>query len=216
PFEWMDLYGQFLWSNPKTDARYFDVATGNFVLLSALLVYGSQFTISASNANAPHVLANAGFEIRPWRRLRIIDSWTTNRYHDAGCGAMTEQILLNPGLGPTIPDVLNTREVVNESKEQIEAILEVTSKVWLRGGYRYVWGDATVRAGRLDPTGPLTSRELQRNVALAGATVRPWHKLALNFDYEGAVTNSDYFRTNLYNYNRMRSRAKYQATASLW
>src|SRR5262249_4901540 len=28
--------------------------------------------------------------------------------------------------------------------------------------------------------------------------------------------NSDYFRTNLYNYNRMRSRAKYQATASLW
>jgi hypothetical protein len=216
PFDWMDLSGQFLWSEPKTDSRYFDMTTGNFELFNPLLLFPAQFSIGRSNADAPHVLANVGFEVRPWRRLRIIDSWMTNRYHNAAFGALTEQILLAPGTGPTVADVLNTRQVVNYNQEQVEAIFEITSKVSVRGGYRYVWGDATVRAGDLDPTGPLASRELKRNVGLAGATVRPWKKLALNFDYEGAATDRDYFRTSLYNYNRMRARAKFQATASLW
>jgi hypothetical protein len=216
PFGWVDLYGQFLWSDPKTDARYFDVTAGNFAQISSLLLYGSQFDLSSSSANAPHVLANAGVELRPWKRLRIIDTWTTNRYHDAGFGALAEQILLSPGAGPSIADVLNTRQVVNDNREQVEAILDVTSKIAVRGGYRYEWGDATVRAGRLDPAGPLQSRDLVRNVGLAGATVRPTQKLSVNFDYEGAVTGQNYFRTSLYNYNKMRARAKYQATGSLW
>jgi hypothetical protein len=216
PFPWLDLSGQFLWSEPKTDARYFDVATGNFVLISQLLLYGSQFDLSSSNANAPHVLANAGIELRPWTRLRIIDSWMTNRYHDAGFGALQEQLLVSPGNGPAFADILNTRQVVNYNQEQVEAIFDVSKKIVLRGGYRYEWGDATVRAGRLDPAGPLQSRELIRNVGLAGATIRPWQKLSLNVDYEGAVTDRNYFRTSLYNYNRLRARAKYQATGSLW
>ena len=92
PFSWMDLYGQFLYSEPKTDARYFDLATGNFALLSSLLLYSGQYNIGTSAANAPHTLVNAGVEIRPFRRLRIIESFTTDRYHDTGVGALTQQI----------------------------------------------------------------------------------------------------------------------------
>src|SRR5450631_1704760 len=33
PFSWLDVNGQFLYSQPKTDTRYFDIATGNFALL---------------------------------------------------------------------------------------------------------------------------------------------------------------------------------------
>ncbi len=44
--------------------------------------------------------------------------------------------------------------MVNYNQQQVEAILDVTSKITLRGGYRYVWGDATVRAGQLDQSGP--------------------------------------------------------------
>jgi hypothetical protein len=40
-------------------------------------------------------------------------------------------------------------------------------------------------------------------------------KLSLNLDYEVAGTDRDYFRTSLYNYNRLRARARYQATGSL-
>ena len=215
PASWINLYGQFLWSEPKTDARYFDNATGNFALLNALLLYPAQFDMANSNAVAPHVLGNGGLEIRPFRRLRIIDSVTINHYHDAGFGMLNEQILVTPGNGPAFLDLLNTRQVVNYNQQQVEALVDVTNKVTLRGGYRFVWGDATVRAGQLDPAGPLQSRDLRQNVALAGATVRPWQKLSFNVDFESGVTDQTYFRTSLYNFNRFRVRAKYQATASL-
>ncbi|MCX6627125.1 MAG: hypothetical protein NTW28_05800 [Candidatus Solibacter sp.] len=106
--------------------------------------------------------------------------------------------------------------MVNYNQQQVEAILDVTSRITLRGGYRYVWGDATVRAGTLDLSGPLASRQLKRHVGLAGLTVRPWQKLSLNVDYEGASTDQDYFRTSLYNYHKVRARARYQAASSLW
>lgn len=217
PFSWLDLNGQFLYSEPKTDARYFDTATGNFALLSSLLLYSGQYNIGASSSNAKHTLANAGAEIRPFKRLKIIDSFSTNRYNETGAGALTEQILLTPGATfPALVSALSTQQAVTNNRQQVEAILDVTKKITLRGGYRYEWGDATVRAGTLDQSGSLALGALKRNVGLAGATIRPWQKLSLNVDYEGASTDQNYFRTSLYNYQKVRARAKYQASASLW
>ena len=217
PFSWLDLNGQFLYSEPKTDARYFDTATGNFALLSSLLLYSGQYNIGASSSNAKHTLANAGAEIRPFKRLKIIDSFSTNRYNETGAGALTEQILLTPGATfPALVSALSTPQAVTNNRQQVEAILDVTKKITLRGGYRYEWGDATVRAGTLDQSGSLALGALKRNVGLAGATIRPWQKLSLNVDYEGASTDQNYFRTSLYNYQKVRARAKYQASASLW
>jgi hypothetical protein len=215
PLPWISFSGQFLWSEPKTEANYFDNATGNFVMLSALLLYPAQSDISNSNANAPHVLANAGFEARPWRPLRIIESWTTDRYHGAGLGALAEQIPIAGAIDPTYLTTLSTLQIANYNQEEVNAILDVNKKVTFRVGYRYVWGDATVRAGQFDPAGPLRNSGLQSNVALAGFTIRPWEKLLLHADYEGASTNHNYFRTSLYDYNRMRAQASYQATNSL-
>ncbi len=78
PTSWMNLYGQYLHSGLQSNARYFDQATGNFALLSSLLIYSGQYDLSSSAANAPHTLANAGIEVRPARRLRIISSYSTN------------------------------------------------------------------------------------------------------------------------------------------
>ena len=217
PFSWLDLNGQFLYSEPKTDARYFDTATGNFALLSSLLLYSGQYNIGSSSSNAKHTLVSAGAEIRPFKRLKIIDSFSTNRYNETGAGALTEQILLTPGATfPALVSALSTQQAVTNNRQQVEAILDVTKKITLRGGYRYEWGDATVRAGTLDQSGSLALGALKRNVGLAGATIRPWQKLSLNVDYEGASTDQNYFRTSLYNYQKVRARAKYQASASLW
>ena len=217
PFSWLDLNGQFLYSEPKTDARYFDTATGNFALLSSLLLYSGQYNIGASSSNAKHTLVSAGVEIRPFKRLKIIDSFSINRYDETGIGALTEQILLTPGATfPALVSALSTQQAVTNNRQQVEAILDVTKKITLRGGYRYEWGDATVRAGTLDQSGSLALGALKRNVGLAGATIRPWQKLSLNVDYEGASTDQNYFRTSLYNYQKVRARAKYQASASLW
>jgi hypothetical protein len=216
PFSWMDLYGQYLRSSVSTNAGYFDIATGNFVLLSSLLLYSGQFNIGTSASDAPHLLVNAGTEIRPFRRLRIIESFTTNRYSSSGGGILTQQIVITPGTSlPALVTALNSPESVNQNQQQVEAIVDVTSKITLRGGWRYVWGDATVRAGVLSQTGPLAFGNLKSNVGLGGATIRPWQKLSLNVDYEGAIADQNFFRIGLYNYNQVRARARYQASASL-
>ncbi|MEO8591796.1 MAG: hypothetical protein ABI759_00605 [Candidatus Solibacter sp.] len=216
PTSWMTLYGQYTYSKLDTDTNYFDNANGNFALLSSLLIYSSQYNIGWAWASAPHTLANAGMEIRPFKRLRIVESATTNRYDTTTYSTLTQQIIASPQASyPALVTALSTPQAVHYNQQQMEGIFDVTSKITLRGGYRYVWGDATVRAGELDQSGPSRSQELKQHVGLAGATVRPIQKLSLNLDYEGASTDQNYFRTSLYNYHRVRARAKFQALTSL-
>src|ERR1035438_1468974 len=104
---------------------------------------------------------------------------------------------MNGAMPPSaLVSALTTPQNVTNSREQVEAIFDVTKKLTLRGGFRHEWGDATVRAGVLDQSGTLASGALKRNVGLAGATIRPWRKLSLNVDYEGASTSQNYFRTD--------------------
>jgi hypothetical protein len=145
-----------------------------------------------------------------------VESLTTDRYNNTSYGTLTQQILTSPtSTYPALVTALTTPQSVNINRQQVEAIVDLTNKISVRGGYRYEWGDATVRAGALDQQGPQASQQLKRNVGLAGATVRPWQKLSLNLDYEGAATDQNYFRTSLYNYHKVRARARYQAFASL-
>jgi hypothetical protein len=223
PFSWLNLYGQFLYSEPKTDVHYTDFATGNFALLSSLLFYSGQMNLGTGAANQPHTSGNAGFELRPFRRLRIIESWMTDRYHDTASPVIPPMMLTaviaaappaltNLGFLDTPP---NYTQVVNYNQQQTDVLFDLTSKLTLRGGYRYVWGDATVLAGQLSQSGSLASGELRRNVGLAGLTFRPSQKLSVNLDYEGASSDRIYFRTSLNDYHKVRARARYQATTSL-
>jgi hypothetical protein len=216
PFSWLNLYGQFLFSEPKTTVNYTDLATGNFALLSSLLFYSGQQNLGTGAANQPHTSGNFGFELRPFRRLRIIESWMTDRYHDAASPLEAEQILLTPKtLGPDLLTAANYNQAVNYNQQQTDVLFDLTSKRTLRGGYRYVWGDASVLAGQLSQSGPLASGQLSRNVGLAGLTFRPSQKLSVNLDYEGASSDRIYFRTSLNDYYKLRARARYQVAASL-
>jgi len=218
PFSWIDLFGQFVFSEPKTTVNYFDSANGNFVLLSSLLFYSGQQNLGTGAANQPHTTASAGFEIRPLRRVRIIDSWMTDRYHDAASPFVTQFYTVTPAtLGPIAPAVtaLNYTQVVNYNQEQVDVIVSITSKLSLRGGYRFVWGDATVLAGQLSQTGNLASGELHRNIGLGGLNYRPSQKLSVNLDFEGASSDNIYFRTSLNDYEHGRARARYQVSSAL-
>jgi len=216
PASWLDIYGQYLYSDPRTEVHYADVATGNFAQIDSLLFYSALQTMGAGAAVQPHNTANLGFELRPFRRLRILESWMTDRYHDAASPLVSELLLLG-GNSPsqTLLTSLNYGQVVNYNQQQTDLLFDLTSKITLRGGYRYVWGDATVLAGQLTQTGPLVSGRLQRNVGLAGMTFRPSEKLSVNLDYEGAASDHIYFRSSLNNYSRARARARYQVFHSL-
>jgi hypothetical protein len=215
PFRWLTLSGQFLFSEPKTDVNYIGVARGSFALITSLLFYNGQVDTTVGAANKPHVSGNAGFELWPFRRFRMVESWSTDRFHDAAYSTIAQYLLT--GSGPTAPTStpLPDRQVVNYSRTQTDLFFDVSSRITLRGGYRYVWGDATALSAPLSQMGLFESGKLNQQVGIAGFTIRPIKKASINAEYEGASTTHAYFRTSLYNYSRLRVRARYQATSSL-
>jgi hypothetical protein len=212
PFSWLDIYGQFLFSEPKTTVNFNETAAGNFLSMSELLFYSSQQTMGTGAANQPHTTGTIGFEVRPLKHLRIIQNWLTDRYHDAAFGMLT--------IAPTIAtggiNSLNPLEVVNYNQEEVTVLYDVTSKLTVRGGYRYIWGDATTDATPfLNPPGTLEQGQLKRNVGLGGINFRVSEKLSFNLDYEGGDSDDIYFRDSLNNYHKGRARAKYRLLSSL-
>jgi hypothetical protein len=214
PVSWLDLYGQFLYSRPETNVSYNQLNYGSFVVLISLLFYTGEQALAFAEAKEPHTTGSFGFELRPLKRVRVIESLMTDRLHTAAAGLLTDMILSPSSVAQTTPLSLSNLLVVNYNHEQIDVLLDVTRKLMLRGGYRYVWGDAEAPAALIAGVG-LESSELRQNVGLAGVTYRVSQKLSANLDYEGASTSHAYFRTSLYNYQKMRARARYQVTAKL-
>jgi hypothetical protein len=213
---WLDVYGQFLYSQPDTSVNYQQTATGNLLLQSQLLFYTSQQYLVSAAAKLPHTSGSLGAEIRPIRRLRIVQSWLTDRLHNAGSAAST-QMLTNSGVGISlnIAALLASSLATNYSQEEIDIFYEATSKLTLRGGYRYVWGEANDVV--LPPEGLMSSDQakLRRNVGIGGVTYRPTQKITLRTDAEVASSGGAYFRTSLYDYQKVHAQARYQALISL-
>jgi hypothetical protein len=92
---------------------------------------------------------------------------------------------------------------------------DVTPKVTLRAGYRYVWGNDTDVILPVAELAGLEQGTLRRNVALAGATWHPIEKFSVTGDLEVGSSGGDYYRINLYDYHKGRLRARYQWSPSL-
>jgi len=218
PTSWLSFSGQFMFSQPSIDVNYAELAAGNLAatVASSLLFYTSEIGLATGAAKQPHVSGNAGFELRPLKRLRIVESWMTDRYHDAAFGLFTQVFQPVGTSAPvTAANAMPNEQVVNFNQQQIDVMYDLTSKLTLRGGWRYVWGDATVLAGTLSQTGNFASGQLKRQIGLAGLTFRPIQKLSMNLDYEGSSSDNIYFRTSLNDYHKARGQVRYQATGSL-
>ncbi len=216
---WFDVYGQFLYSEPKTDIHFSEVANGNFLNISELLFYSSQSTMGTGTDNQPHTTGNVGFELRPLRRLRVIESLMTDRYHDAaapeGLTALTAGNYATATLTAPLLTPSAFTEYVNYNQQQIDVLYDVTNRITLHGGWRYVWGDAETLAGELSQTGPFVSGQLKRNTGIGGLTYHALDKLTINLDFEGASSDDIYFRTSLNDYKKGRARARYQVAKAL-
>jgi hypothetical protein len=216
---WIDIYGQFLYSEPKTDIHFSELANGNFLDVSQLLFYSSLSTMGTGTDNQPHTTGNIGFEARPFRRLRVIESLMTDRYHDSAApGTLVAETAATPA-SSLLTAPLNGpnayTEYVNYDQEQIDAMYDLSNRITLHGGWRYVWGDAQTLAGDISQTGPLVTGQLRRNVGIGGLTYRVIEKLTVNLDFEGASSDDVYFRTSLNDYEKGRARARYQLAKAL-
>ena len=219
PFPWIDLYGQALYSRPRTRGGYLQNNTGNFFDFNEFIFFGAQQRSAATEASMPHKSASFGTEIRPLRRLRILESVTTDRFHIPARFLTEENFLRDSPNTPIIASntVISDVETfqLNYNVQEVNVIFDACSKLTLRGGHRYVWGDAVTRAPALSQTGAAESGETRMHVGLAGLTFRPVRKLSLGFDFEAASADRSYFRTSLQDYQKLRARARYQILQSL-
>ncbi len=216
PTRWLNFFGQFLFSEPDSNVTYSDSANGLFAVVSTLRFYNGQQDLVSSASNQPHTSGNVGFELRPLKRVRIVESLMTDRFHNASSALMTEQLLAAGSVAPeTRKDFLTDRLVYRYNRNQVDGFVDVTSKLTLRGGYRYVWGDSEVRSSPLNPFTALESGEIRQHVGLAGINFRAGQKLSLNADYEGASSDKSYFRTSLRDYHQLRLRGRYQLLSTL-
>jgi len=211
---WLDLYGQFLFSQPKTDVKYQQYDNGNLVLESQLLFYTSQQYLVSAAAQMPHTTGSFGAEIRPWRRVRIVESWMTDRLHDSS-SANTNQVLADLGVSAQMQALLTGSLVTNYNQQELDVFYDPTSKLMLHGGYRYVWGDANDAFLPAEGLASADQGKLRRNVGIGGVTYRPTQKISVSGDVEGASSGGAYFRTSLYNYQKVRAQARYQALNAL-
>ena len=211
---WLDLYGQFLYSQPDTNVHYQQTDTGNLLLQSQLIFYSSQQYLVSAAAKLPHTSGSLGAEIRPFSRVRIVQSWLTDRLHNSGSAAST-QTLTSAGVSQQTAALLASSLMTNYSQEEIDVFYDATSKLTLRGGYRYVWGDAS--NAFLPPAGLMSSDQakLRRNVGIGGVTFRPTQQITIRTDAEVASSGGSYFRTSLYNYQKIHAQARYQPFVSL-
>ncbi len=214
PVSWADLYGQFLYSQPETSVNYTQLNSGSFVMLRSLLFFTGEQALGFAETKQPHTSGSFGFELRPLKRVRILESWMTDRLHTAAAGLLTDIILSPDSAAQTTPLPLASLLVLNYNQQQVEILVDVTRMFMLRGGYRYVWGNAQVPAPIL-AGGGLETSELRQNVGVAGLAFHTGQKISASADFEGASTDHAYFRTSLYNYQRMRARARYQAFSTL-
>jgi hypothetical protein len=214
PTSWLDIYGQFLYSQPNSNVTYQQTAAGNLYLQSQILFYSSEQQVINAAAEQPHTTGSLGAEIRPMKRLRIVESWLTDRLHDAGSAAST-QTLLSPYASLPLSSLLATTLVSNYNQEAVDIFFDASSKLTLRGGYRYVWGNALYAF--LPPAGLASSdqEKLRQNVGVGSVTYRPAQKISVSGEVEGASSSGVYFRTSLYNYQKVRAQVHYQPLPSL-
>ncbi|MBI1895590.1 MAG: hypothetical protein HYS04_03495 [Acidobacteria bacterium] len=199
PADWIELHGNFLFSQPRTETDYRASAAGVFGESNPPRFFEAINESLIAAAKQPHVSGAFSVELRPAARLRLLESFLTDRYHTAS----------RLGLGAT------DRLELNYNQNQFDVLVDALPSLTLRGGHRYVFGDARTRAPGLSFGLPLQNTDLERNVLLAGLAYRPAARLSVHVDSEAGWSNNVYFRTSLRDYQRIRARATFQALASL-
>lgn len=214
PWSKLHFTGHFLYSQPSIDVNYSQRNTGNFVWLETFQVFTGQLDRSLGQAGRPHSSGSWTTEFRLTPRIRVIQSWFTDRLHVAGASSLATT--LTPASGGSQPreTALRDRLVLNWNQHQVDAIAEVSSFLTLRGGHRYEWGDAVIRSNiGILPAGE--AGEIRRQVALAGGSLRLRANVDLDADLEASARDRTFFRTDLADYQRARLRGRYRLRRDL-
>lgn len=216
PFDWVDLYGQVLYANPKTTSKFYQSLAGNlYSTLPGILFYTTGNDNMFGDARRPHTTGSFGMELRPVSRLRVREIFETDRVKTDTAGGLTATMFKDTAVAATLSTSYADRLETSLHRQTVEALYDFSRKFTLRGGYRYEWGDALIRAGSLSITGPQERLELRRQIGLAGFVARPWTKFTVNASAEVSNGQKTYYRTSLQDYYRLKINGRYDLRQDL-
>ena len=206
PATWLDLTGQFFYARPRSDIRFDESLSGTLIWVDTVRFLNGQQSLATGFASQPRTNALFGAELRPFARLRLVESLQTDRMHNSASLATLTTLdrTALPGRN------LNDRLVWNQQEQRAEAFIEMARWLTIRAGHRYLWGDAQVRRAQLAPGDPLEAGILRRHSGLFGFVLRPTSRLSVNADAEVGRGDATYFRTSLQNFEQINLRLRYQ------
>lgn len=215
PWDKLTVAGRFVYSKPDLDFDYDRRTVGNFVSLDVLRVFTGEFANASSEASRPHILGNLSVEFRPVERVHILESLVTDRFHIASSSSLGRSLTgTRPLSGPSDPN--NTfattesdanRFAVNLNQNQLEGVVDLTSRLSVRGGYRAVWSDTHLQS---QASGEDQAVSLGRDIGLAGFSFRLPRKTDVSLDFEAGQGDRVYSRTDVLNYRKVRLRGRYR------
>lgn len=215
PYDWVDLYGQVLYANPRTEPGFFQNTMGNLVDAdSGLLFFSRGFDTLFGDARRPHTSGTFAMELRPHTRFRIRETYETDRIK-TDSSAMLSTLLLTPTSALGRERGYIDRLEASHTRQTVEALVDIHRRLTVRGGYRYEWGDSVFRGGSLNQINPQERVSLERHVGLAGIQARPWDRLTLVANAEISNGVRTYFRTGLQDYHKVRAQARYRLNNSM-
>ena len=133
-----------------------------------------------------------------------------------GNSPSTQTIALPDGVAADRAALLASSLASNYNQTETNVFFDATAELTLRGGYRYVWGDASdavlPQAGELTGAGT-GEAAAERRARRCRSTGR--RRSSADGGSGGRVERGVYFSTSLYDYQKVRAQARYQATKSL-
>ncbi|HLK17802.1 MAG TPA: hypothetical protein VKT81_02565 [Bryobacteraceae bacterium] len=214
PYSWLSVTGQFVYSRPHTDVRFSEASAGNFFSNDLFEFYNGNQDVLTGAANTPHTFGTITVELRPFKRMRIVQYWNTERYHNSANALLAENLLFTGSPALTDQQLASDRLSLNESQEEVDVYYDLTARLTLRGGYRYEWGNTDLGAPILSGL-TLETAKLRRSIGIAGVNFRLNQKLRIVANAEGSNSNDVFFRTSLEQYEKARIRASYDVLSSL-
>ncbi|HVN79379.1 MAG TPA: hypothetical protein VMW38_10310 [Terriglobia bacterium] len=218
PWTKLTMTGRFVYSRPSTDFNYDLRSAGNFLSVELFRIYAQEWDSASANSDRPHELGDFQVEFRPHNRIRILEDITVDHFDGTGSSSLARSLAgTQPLIGP--PDPNNTYNASSAdstglkfglNQNQVEAVVNITPRLSVRGGNRYIWSDSTITLND-----EINKVSLTRNIALAGFSYRLPRKASLSLDFEDGTGSRIYTRTDNIDYKKVRVRGRYQFWDSL-
>ncbi len=217
PWQWLDLSGSFIRSRPKTYSELSQFQEGRIVDPSnPLLLLTGTTDYFFGNATMPHVSASGAAEARVNSRIRVRESWETDRFHTTGINTLRSLQFFSPTASSTLTLTGGERLEVSRHRQQIEAIWDVSKQLTIRGGHRYEWGRSLMKASTYSQDSRYDRLEMERQGGVFGFVMRPVKRVSLMGDLEFIDGIKTYYRTGLYDHTRLRFQTRFELPKNLF